>query len=176
MTHLLRALAALALFASGACAHAESFSGIVTHVTDGDTLWVRPVSGGAPRQVRLQGIDAPEICQTWGPQARRALAVRVLHRHVGVASRGRDAYERTLGQVESDRQDLGSWLVSRGHAWSDRFRGRSGRYAKEESAARAARLGLWSGGSALPPREFRSRHGSCRNAGAPTRPSRPWLP
>jgi micrococcal nuclease len=168
MTHLLRALAAFALFASSVCAHAGSFSGIVTHVTDGDTLWVRPVSGGAPRQVRLQGIDAPEICQTWGPQARGALAARVLHRHVRVASRGHDAYGRTLGQVGSDGQDLGSWLVSRGHAWSDRFRGRSGRYAKEESGARTARLGLWSGSSALAPRDFRSRYGSCKKARAPT--------
>jgi hypothetical protein len=43
------------------------------HVSDGDTVWVQPLQGGEAYKVRLQGIDAPEICQPWGPQARAAL-------------------------------------------------------------------------------------------------------
>jgi micrococcal nuclease len=162
MTPLLRALTAAALLASGLAAHAGNFSGTVTHVTDGDTLWVRPASGAAARPVRLQGIDAPEICQPWGLEARDALAAQALHRRVRVASRARDAYERTLARVTSDGHDLGWWMVSRGHAWSDRFRGRSGPYANAEAGARSAGLGLWKGSSPLPPREFRRRHGRCK--------------
>lgn len=161
MILLPRALATAVLLAISLSAQADSFAGVVTYVTDGDTLWVRPASGAA-RPVRLQGIDAPEICQPWGQQARSALTAQALHRHVRVQGRARDAYDRTLGRVRLNGQDLGSWMVSRGHAWSDRFRGRKGRYAREESEARSERLGLWSAVSPLPPREFRRRHGSCK--------------
>ena len=48
---------------------AAQLHGVVTHVSDGDTLWVRPAGAGAALQVRLQGLDAPEICQEFGSQA-----------------------------------------------------------------------------------------------------------
>ena len=66
MTLCRRLAAASLLLTLVVCAQARSFEGVVTHVTDGDSLWVRPASGGAPRQIRLQGIDAPEICQAFG--------------------------------------------------------------------------------------------------------------
>lgn len=141
---------------------ARTFEGVVTHVTDGDSVWVRPASGAAPRQVRLQGIDAPEICQAFGAPSRDALAARVLHRRVAVNSSMRDSYQRTLGRVSMDGQDLGAWMVGRGYAWSYRFRRDAGPYAAQEARARRARLGLWLDGSAMEPREFRKRHGSCK--------------
>jgi endonuclease YncB( thermonuclease family) len=141
---------------------ARSFEGVVTHVTDGDSLWVRPASGGAPREVRLQGIDAPEICQAFGGAARDALAAHVLHRHVAVNSRARDSYQRALGRISVNGQDLGAWMVGRGYAWSYRFRRNAGPYAAQEAQARNARLGLWAHGPAMEPREFRKRHGSCK--------------
>ena len=148
--------------AATGCVQAGNFAGTVTHVSDGDSLWVRPAAGGPPRPVRVQGIDAPEICQAYGPQARAALAAQVLHRQVRVASRARDTYQRTLAQVSVGRLDLGRWMVSRGHAWSYRFHRNPGPYARQEAQARSARLGLWSGPAPLPPRDFRKRHGSCK--------------
>lgn len=143
------------------CARAARFEGIVTHVTDGDTLWVRPVAGGAPRPVRLQGIDAPEICQAYGTRSRDALAARALHRQVTVASRAHDSYQRTLARVSLGGDDLGVWMVSRGHAWSYRFHSSRGPYASQEAQARSAHLGLWSERDPVQPRDFRKRHGSC---------------
>ncbi|HXD42999.1 MAG TPA: thermonuclease family protein [Ramlibacter sp.] len=157
-----RFAAASLLLALATCAQARSFEGVVTHVTDGDSLWVRPASGGAPRQIRLQGIDAPEICQAFGVASRNALAAHVLHRRVAVASRARDGYQRVLGRVSVNGEDLGAWLVSRGLAWSDRYRHRPGPYEPQEARARAARLGLWADGTPLLPREFRKRHGRCK--------------
>ena len=155
--------AAAALFAaSGLGAHAATFTGTVTHVTDGDSIWVRPAAGGPPRQVRMQGIDAPEICQAWGREARDALAAQVLHRQVRVTGRGRDTYHRMLAQISANEQDIGAWMVSRGHAWSYHFRRDPGPYSLQESQARSARLGLWSAGAPVAPRDFRKRHGSCK--------------
>ncbi len=152
----------LALLA-GLPASARPLHGVVSHVTDGDTLWVRPAGDRPPVQVRMQGLDAPEICQAFGTQARDALAARVLHRTVRVSTRARDKYQRSVGSVSLEGQDVGAWLVQRGYAWSTRYRGRSGPYAQEEAQARQGRVGLWAAG-AVEPRVFRRRHGSCRPA------------
>jgi len=162
MTLCRRLAAATLLLTLVVCAQARSFEGVVTHVTDGDSLWVRPASGGAARQIRLQGIDAPEICQAFGVSSRNALAAHVLHKRVAVNSRARDTYQRVLGRVSVNGEDLGAWLVSRGLAWSDGFRHHPGPYGPQEARARAARLGLWAGGTPMLPREFRKRHGSCK--------------
>lgn len=142
--------------------HAAPFEGVVTYVGDGDSLWIRPLAGGEPVEVRLQGIDAPEICQPHGREAREALAALALHRQVTVRPRARDRYERVLARVRLGPQDLGGWMVGQGHAWSDGWRGSRGPYASQQAHAAAARLGLWRSSGALEPRRFRQRHGSCR--------------
>jgi endonuclease YncB( thermonuclease family) len=157
-----RLVAAGVLLVFAACAQARGFQGTVTHVTDGDSLWVRPASGGAPIELRLQGIDAPEICQASGRLSRDALAALVLRRPVAVRTRARDTYQRTLARVSIDGQDVGAWMVERGYAWSYRFRGRGGPYEEQQARARDARLGLWSEARAIEPRQFRKSHGSCR--------------
>ena len=165
MSLSLRVVPAALLWSLLACAPAlaRPLHGVVTHVTDGDTLWVRPGNGGAPVQVRIRSLDAPEICQAFGPQARAALAARVLHRTVRVATRARDRYRRSVGSVSLEGQDVGAWLVAGGYAWSSGWRGRSGPYAQEQAQARQRRVGLWAAG-AVEPRVFRKRHGSCKPA------------
>jgi len=124
-------------------------------------VWVRPASGGAPQAVRIEGIDAPEICQAFGRESGDALAQHALHRHVTVLTRGEDDYHRSVARLHLGRADVGKWMVSRGYAWSYRFRGDAGPYRHEEARARIQRLGLWHSGDAEPPRDFRVRHGSC---------------
>lgn len=146
-------------------AHAqEVFAGKVLHVTDGDTLWVRPSTGGAPRKLRIDGIDAPEICQSGGAAARAALAQHALHRQVRVTIRRRDDYGRGLARIELDGHDLGAQLVRAGQAWSYRWRHDPGPYAAEETLARQAGRGLFALGQPERPRDFRRRHGSCHVA------------
>jgi micrococcal nuclease len=152
----------LAFALGGTSVHARNLAGVVTHVTDGDTIWVRSPGAADGVQVRLQGIDAPEICQAFGAQSRTALVEHVLHRPVRVTVRATDVYGRTVGRVDLQGEDLGAWLVGHGHAWSARYQRRAGPYAQEESAARDARRGLWAAGEPLEPRVFRKRHGSCR--------------
>lgn len=152
----------LGLLAPAAAQTAKSsWTGTVTYVSDGDTLWVRPQHGGAPRAVRIDGIDAPELCQSHGETARSALVARVLGQTVQLRVRRHDDYGRALARVHLRGQDMGAWLVSQGHAWSYRYRGHSGPYAQQEGQARARRLGLFRQGRAELPREFRRRHGPC---------------
>lgn len=141
---------------------AATFRGTVTHVTDGDTLWVRPERGGEAVEIRLLDLDAPEGCQSYGPEAKAALRSRVLRERVRVRTRGVDTYHRQLARVEHRGQDVGAWLVRHGYAWSVTFKGRSGPYLKLEAQARQERKGLWSLPGALEPRTFRQRFGRCQ--------------
>ncbi|MCY1364111.1 MAG: nuclease [Betaproteobacteria bacterium HGW-Betaproteobacteria-9] len=133
----------------------------VTRVFDGDTLWVKPLEGGKYRKLRLDGLDAPEICQPGGLLARDALAARVLRQVVTVNERHRDHYGRALVHLTHQGEDVGAWLVVRGHAWAYRWRYGEGVYAVQESQARAKKKGIFADRDAEVPRDFRRRHGPC---------------
>lgn len=150
-------LMALALSAGAA----QTFTGTVSWVSDGDTLWVVPAAGGAPRKLRIDGIDAPEICQAGGPASRAALSALALRRKVQVELRREDDYGRGLARIRLGAVDLGGEMVRTGQAWSYRWRHNPGPYADEEAAARRARRGLFADALAELPRAFRKRHGSC---------------
>lgn len=141
-----------------------AWSGVVTHVVDGDTVKVRPPGGGKPLSIRLEGMDAPEICQAGGTLARDALKRRVLGQRVAVHGRVRDDYGRLLARITLDGEDQGRWMVANGQAWSYQYRGSAGPYAAEQRSAQRAGLGIFSASArgAVNPREFRKRHGPCR--------------
>ena len=167
-----KALAALALAVWLACcvparasAPAQAmWMGVVTYVVDGDTFWVRPADGGKPVSVRVDGIDAPEICQPGGGISRDALKRRTLGQRIAVFGRRHDDYGRLLARLELNGDDLGQWMVSQGQAWSYHYGRRPGPYALQQSRAKAAGLGLFSRSHATPPvypRAFRKQHGPC---------------
>jgi len=133
----------------------------VTRVFDGDTLWVKPLQGGRYRKLRLDGIDAPEICQSGGLASRDALAARVLNQVVEVSVRQHDDYGRGIARLRHQGDDVAAWMVSHGQAWSNRWRRSLGPFKDEEAQARRARKGLFAEAAAELPREFRQRHGPC---------------
>jgi endonuclease YncB( thermonuclease family) len=114
------------------------------------------------RDIRIAGIDAPELAQTClgegnrpyacGEVARRALAEFVGARLVTCRISGRDQYRRNLASCEVGGEDIGAALVSRGYALA------YGRYETEEAAAREKKLELWSG-SFERPSQWRKAHG-----------------
>lgn len=139
----------------------DVFSGKVSHVTDGDTLWVQPHDGGRVHKLRLQGMDAPEICQEGGQVSRDILARRALHQEVEVTVSYRDVYGRGIALIRLNGHDLGAEMVRAGHAWSYRWRRNPGPYVAEETLARQARRGLFAQDQPELPGDFRKRHGSC---------------
>jgi micrococcal nuclease len=135
--------------------------GVVTRVVDGDTVWLKAAASGQVLKVRLQGIDAPEICQPGGVEAGQALKRQVLGQQVLLVSRAHDKYGRTVGTLHLQGQDMGRWLVSQGYAWVYSYRHKKGPYAGEMLQAQLAQRGLFSDPAAEEPRSFRKRHGSC---------------
>lgn len=172
MFSFLRVLAMAALAGAWLAAQASppakrpvpAWSGVVTYVVDGDTVRVRPPGGGKPVSVRIEGIDAPEICQTGGAASRDALMRRVLGQRVAVHGRRHDDYGRLLAVITVKGEDTGQWMVAQGLAWSYRYRADAGPYAPQQRRARAAGLGIFSPSHGAPPvypAKFRRQHGSC---------------
>jgi endonuclease YncB( thermonuclease family) len=126
-------------------------------VLDGDSL----VVGG--QQIRLEGIDAPEIGQTcrssgdreWdcGRIAALALQRLVANAHLRCAIRGLDRYDRMLATCSAAGRDLNAEMVRLGFAWA--FVRYSRAYVREEAEARGARAGIWNGPS-VPAWEYRA--------------------
>jgi micrococcal nuclease len=143
----------------------SQWNGEVTHVTDGDTLWVRPAGGGEAVKIRLDGIDAPEICQAYGNVSRTALTSRVLHHNVNVQGRSRDKYGRVIARVFNgsggSSDDVGDFMVSQGHAWAHHYKRYPSTYGAQEAQARAEKRGLFAEPGAKEPSVFRKAHGSC---------------
>ena len=162
------AAAALLMFTQPAlaarpAAKPESMQAMVTHISDGDSLWIKPDAGVAIK-LRLRDVDAPEICQSWGPQSRSALESLLLHQSVNVQVSGRDSYGRSVGLVFLDGVNIGTRQVEEGHAWSARTRWDRGPLVKQERVARALARGLHSQSDAENPRDFRKRNGPCAPA------------
>ncbi|MFP8778762.1 thermonuclease family protein [Hydrogenophaga sp. RWCD_12] len=139
----------------------EAYEARVTRVSDGDTLWVKPLAGGTYRKLRLEGVDAPEICQEGGLAAREALVRRVLEQTVTVTERRRDDYGRALVRLTVRDDDVAAWLVREGFAWSYRWRHSDGPFAMEETVARKERKGIFAAATVEEPRAFRKRNGPC---------------
>jgi endonuclease YncB( thermonuclease family) len=146
-------------------AKAVVFSGTVSRIVDGDTLWLKTEGDGEPPVVvRIEGIDAPEICQPGGAEATAALNALALGRAVTVRAVARDEFGRTIGKVYDGEKDIGDRMVRDGMAWSSRFNFDRGPYVAEERMALALKRGLHAAGGAIQPREFRQRHGPCEGA------------
>ena len=172
MVSSLKALAMAALLAAwfpaqsvpAATSSVSDWSGKVTYVVDGDTVRVRPPGGGKPLSVRIEGIDAPEICQAGGIASRDALMRKLLGQRVAVHGRRHDDYGRLLATITLQGEDTGRWMVAQGQAWSYRYRANAGPYASQQRRAKAARLGIFSpahGAAPVYPAQFRRQHGSC---------------
>ncbi|EGY25168.1 yeaA protein [Desulfovibrio sp. A2] len=94
---LLGLLLALALWT---LAGLEPWQGRVVSVPDGDTIVVRDEHGNDVR-VRLYGIDAPELHQRGGEQARDRLLRMVMAREVYLVTIDRDGYGREVAHVRT---------------------------------------------------------------------------
>lgn len=154
----------LLLAVLGSHAAPGQLEGKVTRVVDGDSLWVEPPAPAAPVELRLEGIDAPEICQAWGPEAKQALAELVQGKQVSISTVGRDSYGRTLGTVYLDTRNINKLMVQEGHAWSTRYKYDRGPYVADERMAKALSRGFNRDGGAVMPRDFRQLNGPCESA------------
>lgn len=123
-------------------------------VIDGDSIRVEGV------EIRLRGIDAPELAQTctragetWrcGVDATRALKMHLDGRSLSCSGDRRDAHGRLLAACRLGGEEVNRWMVELGWAVS------YDDYPRAERAAKEAKRGLWVGDFERP-RDWRKRH------------------
>lgn len=137
-------------------APSTELSGLVTAVGDGDSITLQ-VAGQA-RRIRLAGIDAPELDQSHGPQARAALVGLCLGRLASVAVQDTDRYGRTVGTVRCGQADTANAeQVRHGHAWVYERYNQVAELETLEKNARRQGLGLWARARPTPPWDWRER-------------------
>jgi endonuclease YncB( thermonuclease family) len=147
-----------------ACQRGEAAEGAVVRVRDGDSIVV--MRGGVGVEVRLDGVDCPELAQAFGKKAKGFTSALAFGKAVRLVGKGKDRYDRELAEVIlPDGRSLNRELVSAGYAWWYRAHSTDRTLESLEQAAREARLGLWADPDPLPPWDFR--------AGNQRRPSRP---
>jgi endonuclease YncB( thermonuclease family) len=135
-------------------AFADTLTGRVVKVTDGDTINVLDHANTQYR-IRLQGIDAPERKQAYGNASRKHLSSLVAGKTVTVEWDKRDRYGRTVGFVIVDGQDANLEQLKAGMAWFYRY------YQKELSAEQRklyARAEDEADENPAPPWEWRRLH------------------
>ena len=152
-------------------AHADTLTGRVVGITDGDTITVLDADR-QQHKIRLQGIDAPEKKQPFGEKSKENLSRLVFSKDVRVEWNKRDFRKRILGKVMVQPADCptcpmtldaGQAQLAAGLAWWYRkYAGEQspqdrGAYEFSEQEARARRVGLWSDPDPVPPWEWRRR-------------------
>jgi endonuclease YncB( thermonuclease family) len=136
----------------------------VIRVTDGDSIVVE--SGGNEVKVRLADIDAPELDQPYGEEAKGALVAMVDARNVRLELVSGGAYRRIIANVFVDDRDVAAELVVEGLAWVRRAYGPSPELIGLEESARSAGQGLWADPEPVPPwiwRKMRKESSSGRS-------------
>jgi endonuclease YncB( thermonuclease family) len=126
----------------------------VVGVYDGDSLTCLDESG-QQQKVRLAGIDAPEGGQPYAKESRDALAALVFGRTIEVVDDGRDPAGRVIATVSINGTDVSREMVAAGNAWAAPTSTDSA-LAAAQSAAQAAKLGIWSQASPTAPWDYRS--------------------
>ena len=168
-------LIATALFSLlvAASVSAQSLSGSVVAIADGDTISVRTdevppglaVKTGQTISVRLEGIDAPEHGQSFGDASRQHLSELVYGKQVNLNCQGPDRYDRWACKVLlPNGEDVCLDQIESGMAWHykqyQRLQNATDRaaYGVAEDQARHAKNGLWSEANPVQPQDF--RHGT----------------
>ena len=133
----------------------QTLSGTVVTVQEGDTFTVQ--NGSSLYKVRLSDVDAPEMNQVFGRQARQFTEELILGRRVQVNISLIDKHGRLIGEViTEDGRVLNEELVYAGLAWYYRVRPvKNERLQRLEHYAFTKKLGLWVEKKPIPPWEFR---------------------
>lgn len=138
---------------------AFAYSGKVIAVQEGDRLTI--LHNGKKLNVQLYGIDAPELQQAFGSDARSFLDAFTKEEIVEVEPIGTARKGTTNGMVLLGGDNINELLLLKGQAWVDRKQCTAdicAKWIKMEEAAKATQKGLWVDPQAMAPWEFREKN------------------
>jgi endonuclease YncB( thermonuclease family) len=138
-------------------AFGQSFTGLVEDVKDGNTMTV--LHDGQTSTVRLHGLYAPELSQSYGEEAAAYLRAQVEGREVVVRVRDRDRFGRLVARVLRNGREVNRQLLRAGFAWFywwyDEYTQEAAQDQALEYRAQRADRGLWAQARPIPPWDWR---------------------
>ena len=138
----------------------EEYEAVVLKVIDGDTIYIKSDNGR--KKVRLRHIDAPEIRQSYGKEAKIFLDKQIDGKKIIVNSDYKDRYGRDIGDIFVYNNDeaiyINAKLIKSGHAWVYKSYRKNTYLMNLENFARENMLGLWKDKSAIEPWVFRAKN------------------
>lgn len=162
MTYCTRFLLLIATLLVAFSAPAETLSGRVVGVSDGDTVSVLDATN-SQWKIRLMGIDAPEKNQAFGQRSKQHLSDLVFDKQVRIEYSKKDRYGRTIGKILVDGIDANLEQIKAGMAWhykqyqKEQTSSDRSLYSEAEDRARVGHVGLWADSDPTPPWEFRHK-------------------
>jgi endonuclease YncB( thermonuclease family) len=136
--------------------HAETIP--VVAVIDGDTIVVRS-SDGSQREIDLREVDAPEIGQPYGEEAKKTLS-NLLENQMNVTLQnsitGPDLREKA--NVIIGNKDAAMTMLWQGAAWAE-SRSFNSNHLGIEKQAKKNKRGLWERENPTPPWDWRKHNG-----------------
>ncbi|EAK0997677.1 thermonuclease [Campylobacter upsaliensis] len=140
----------------------KELTGKVSKVIDGDTIELlaktskeNPYNHITKLKIRLYGIDAPELKQAYGKEAKEFLSALVLKQEVSLIIENKDKYDRFVGTLFLKGQDINKEMVKNGYAHA--YESFSKKYLAEQADAKMFKLGLWQDERVMSPSEFRRK-------------------
>jgi endonuclease YncB( thermonuclease family) len=132
----------------------------VVEIVAGDSVYIYDGELSS-RKIWLAGIDAPQLQQLYGEQARKNLSDLVLGKYIDLDNIQRDRYGRVTARIIKDDQDINLQQIEDGFAWyypeNDGLSASIvAQYQHAQEEARAQTKGLWES-RAVPPWEFRGQ-------------------
>ena len=126
---------------------------LVVQVHDADTYTL--LVNGKLQNVRLENVDAPELKQHYGTNARDSVKALIEGKIVAATFGNNDLYGRKLVSICINGQALDSILISHGYAWHYKQYSHKQDLSICEAAARAKCIGLWLCPEPVPPWAWR---------------------
>jgi micrococcal nuclease len=133
----------------------QTYHGTILRVIDGDSFIFQTEEGSL--RVRLQGIDAPEKDQPFGIESTKFME-GYLNKPADLIYYGLDQYDRTLGTLMVEGQNINLISLKLGFSWHFKKYSKDVDFANAEIYARNNRLGLWKLDNPIPPWEWRKSH------------------
>jgi len=151
----------LALLFCSSLAMADTITGKVVSVADGDTVTILD-SSFAQHRIRLAQIDAPETShgknkpsQPFGNDSKQSLASLTFGKVVTASCGDTDRYGRSVCGISVDGLDVNREQVRRGMAMVYERYATDRTLYNDQKNAQAAKLGGWAEASPTPPWEWR---------------------
>ncbi len=124
-------------------------------IVDGDTI--KGIVDGKEITVRLVEIDAPEMDQPFGVESKKFLKNLIEDKKVTLISEGKDRYDRTLGELFVNKNNINETMVKSGFAWVyDRYVKNLLLYSYQDEA-KSKNLGIWQSENPIAPWVWRRK-------------------